>query len=445
MVKQACYSVLALLVSGAFAAPENRPLTVVFGPAGEEAGRIAAQAAAVTAFQWLKSPGATLELRRPGIADGQELTKYMQPKDVEKAFLDAAQSGRQSDLLAFLNALDRAATAASRRPGKRVLMVIADSPSPSLAAAMRGGPQEVDNRLAQTREFCKANAISTIVIDPSDPSKDSAAALKSLASETAGALVRDPKTLDASVWKIAPVEKVEAETVASKPAPAGPPALTVRARYFRTYPMRWKPGSDLGPMNGFLMVETPIGALEFQPDRSENYQARVRLTQMVRNSEGKVVWQARKEVTLKAPSRKLQERRAGNLCYLRELKLPAGHYALEGTVEDLVSGKSAQATEALRASDSLPGFALSDAMFVRKLNDSVDKFEADQVLSYDGTALAPMLEPAFRANEPTEVQLYFIIYPDFRGAQPRVSLEIRRTDRRSGDRRSPSRTLFAAA
>lgn len=174
-------------------------------------------------------------------------------------------------------------------------------------------------------------------------------------------------------------------------------------------------------MNGLLMVEAPIGALEF-----DNYQARVRLTQVVRNREGKVVWQAKKDVTLKSSSRRIEERRSGNICYLRELKLPAGHYALEGKVEDLVSGKSAEATEALRASDNLPGFALSDAMFVRKLDDSVDKFEADQVLSYDGTALAPMLEPVFRANAPMDVQIYFVIYPDPRGAPPRISLEIRR-------------------
>jgi len=36
----------------------------------------------------------------------------------------------------------------------------------------------------------------------------------------------------------------------------------------------------------------------------------------------------------------------------------------------------------------------------------VDKFEADQVLSYEGEALSPVLDPVFRAGQPVDLQIY---------------------------------------
>jgi len=75
---------------------------------------------------------------------------------------------------------------------------------------------------------------------------------------------------------------------------------------------------------------------------------------------------------------------------------------------------------------------VSDAMFVRPLNESADRFVADQVLQYDGKALAPLLDPVFAANEPFELRLYFIIYPDLGGAKPEISLEILRNGQVAG-------------
>jgi hypothetical protein len=148
------------------------------------------------------------------------------------------------------------------------------------------------------------------------------------------------------------------------------------------------------------------------------------VTETVRNAEGKSVWEAKKTIAIKEPVKKQQARKDGNLYFMRQLQLPGGQYTIEGAVEDLNAGKSGKATETLRTSDSLPGFAVSDVMFVRRLNESVDRFEADQVLSYDGKALAPLLDPVFAADEPFDLQLYFIIYPDLRGAKPEISLEI---------------------
>jgi hypothetical protein len=349
----------------------------------------------------------------------------MQSKDVELALLDAARTGRESNLMAFLNALDKATYTLARKPGKRLLIAILESPSFSTAASMKGGAAEADSRLRQTIDFCRSNSVNVIVLNPSPPAeKDLSPALEALATATGGALVRDPKALDTNVIVVAPEEK--AENQPTQPVVlAAPKGLPVYTRLIRTYPMRVLPGSDLGPMSGLLLVESPLSALEFQTDqKGGSYLARARVTQTVRDAAGKAVWQQKKEITLKGALRKLETRRAGNLYYMREMKLPGGQYTLEATVEDLIAGKSGSISEPLRASDSLPGFAVSDALFVKKLDESVDKFEADQVLEFNGNAVAPMLDPVFHANQSFDLQLYFIIYPDMRGGKPEISLEI---------------------
>jgi hypothetical protein len=95
-----------------------------------------------------------------------------------RAFLDAAGSGRQADLQGFLNALDKAAYAQARRPGKRLLLVILDSPAPETVKAMRGGQEELESRFSLTVDFCQSKAEMVVVLDPSEPaSKGPLAAL----------------------------------------------------------------------------------------------------------------------------------------------------------------------------------------------------------------------------------------------------------------------------
>jgi hypothetical protein len=161
------------------------------------------------------------------------------------------------------------------------------------------------------------------------------------------------------------------------------------------------------------------------------------VTQVARNGEGKAVWTAKKEVVIRGPLAKLEERRAGNLYYLRDVVLPGRRYTLEATVEDLLAGKSGTVKEPLRTGDGMPGFYVSDALFVRPFRGAVDRFEADQVFSYDGDALSPILEPEFRAGEPLNLQIYFVVYPDLYGAQPVMSLEILQNGRSVGRTKLP--------
>jgi hypothetical protein len=424
---------LALVLAGS-ARSEERSLVLLFGPTGEENGRQAAHSVADTTHDWLQIQGAGAELRRAGVSEGQVLTKHQQPKDLEQTFLDAAGSGRQTDLVGFLNALDKASYALARLPGKRLLIVILESPPPEIVKAMKGGPEELDSRLSQTADFCRSKAERVVVLDPSAPvSKEPLAALKSLAGITGGLLVREMNSLAAGILTLVPPENTaKAENAAPSPTAAAPVGLPVHTRFIRTFPMRANnSATDMGPMTGWLLVECPIGALQSSTDGGK-YVVQARVTETVRNAAGKSVWEAKKDIAIKEPLKKQQARKDGNLYFMRELHLPGGQYTIEAVVEDQASGKSGKAGEALRATDSLPGFAVSDALFVRPLNESADRFDADQVLAYDGKALAPMLDPVFIADEAFSLRLYFIIYPDLRGAKPEMSLEILRNGQAVG-------------
>ncbi len=409
----------AFLMAAVCTAPvraEDRSLVVLFGPTSAEHAQQAAHAVAATTLNCLKLPHTSAEIRRAGVADSQELSKFMSPKDVEQALLDAAKSSRDIDPMSLLNALDKAIYASTRHAGKRVLLVILDSPPPTV---------EADNRLMQTVDFCRSNAVRVMIIDPSaEGSKEGGEAWKALAKSTGGVWNADPKEFDASLVIVAPVEKAGSEIEAAKPAAAASP---VHARFVPTRE-QWNGSgviSDLGPAHGWVIVESRLDSLQFnEDDRAGTYLARARVTAMVKKEDGNTVWQQKKEVTIKGPLRKLKERRAGNLCFLREIQMPGGKYTLEALVEDLIGNKSWTYSEPLKTAVNLPGFAVSGAMFVRTLNESTDKFEADQVLSHEGKALAPLLDPTFRADEGFELQLYFIVYPDYRGGQPEMSLEI---------------------
>ena len=413
------FALLAIAVSSAPAQADDRSLVFLFGPANADHLQPAVQAAATSARNWMKVPGATAEIRRRDASDSQELLKFMTAKDIEAALLDAARISAQIDVMAFINTLDKATYAAVRHSGKRVLVVIVESP------ALSG---EAENRLKQTIEFCRSNSVRVVVLDPSAAGPSgSGQALKPLASETGGILATDPQALEASLLIVAPVEKAGSETDAAKPASAESAANPIHARLIRKR-AQWKPGSidsDMGPMQGAMLVEAPISALQLD-DKDSYYLLRATLSAEVKNADGKQVWQAKKEFNLKVPTRKVQERRAGNLYFIREVQLPGGKYTIEAVVQDLNSGKSWNFSEPLRASSNLPGFSMSDAFIVRKLNEAADKFEGDQGLNYEGRALAPLLYPSFPTGRPFDLELYFIMYPDLRGGQPQISVEILR-------------------
>jgi hypothetical protein len=431
-----------------------RSAIFLFGPAGAEAARQAARTAAAVSRHWLSQPGSTAELRRSGSVDALPLDAKTPAKSIEPAFLNAAREARDTDPGTFLNSVDRAAQSLAARPGLRILVAIVETLPLSADA---------ETQLKQTIEFCKTNSIRVVVLDPAAvPSKYASRSLLALGEATGGALIRDPRALDATVL-IASAGSKTAESAYAAPVPAEPviaanlPSLPtdlpVHTRFVRISPRSTQSfgvqvavgagqggittvegGPNIedttGPMRGLFLVEAPVNALHFDiDDNAGTYTARARLTQIARNASGKIVWQASKPVTLHGPLKKLEVRRAGNIYYMREVVLPAGLYTLEATVEDLIAGKSGGVREPLRTGMGTPGFTVSDALVVRPFNAAGDRLEADQILAYDGNAISPLLDPVFHADQPFTLQIYLIVYPDMYGAQPQMSLEILRHGR----------------
>src|ERR1022692_3866493 len=416
--------------------------------------RQAARTAVAVSRHWLSQPGSAAELRRSGSVDALPLDAKIPAKSIEPAFLNAAREARDTDPDTFLNSLDRAAQSLAGRPGLRIPVTIVETPPLSVDA---------ETQLKQTIDFCKSNSIRVVVLDPATvPSKYASRSFLALGESTGGALIRDPKALGATIL-IASAGSKTAESpyaapVAEAPVIAAnlpdlPTDLPVHTRFMRISPrgsqsfgIQQSVGAGrggittvdggpnientTGPVRGLFLVESPVNALHFDiDDNSGTYTARARVTQIARNASGKIVGRASKPVTLHGPLYKLEARRAGNIYDMREVVLPGGRYTLEATVEDLIAGKTGGVREPLGTGMGTPGFTVSDALVVRPFNGAADKFEADQVLNYDGNAISPLLDPVFHANQPFTLQIYLIVYPDIYGAQPQMSLEILRHGR----------------
>jgi hypothetical protein len=404
----------------------------------------------------LKDSGASVEIRRTGNAEGAGIPAGISSKELERSFAEAARAARDTDPAALVSSLDSAAQWLARRPGLRLLVgILEDRP-------LSG---ELERTLQQITEYCQGNSVHVVLLIPAGPrSKNPNPAWTLLTRDTGGVLVRDIKSLETSVLLVAPDSKAEgpAAQASTHEAPATPPAVAAPAEtaqmsyqipVYTRFVSLTEPGlqsfsvqrsfgagrggittSEGGPnlesaggvRRGVVIVESPLKALKFEiDDRSGTYLARARVTQIARNAEGKAVWSAKKEVSFRGPLRKLEQRQAGTLFHMREVQLPAGKYTVEATVEDLLAGSSGSSKEPVRTFPVIPGFAVSDAVFVRPAGGA-DRFEADMVFSYDGNAIAPRLNPVFKSNELFDLQLYVVLYPDLYGAQPELSLEILR-------------------
>jgi hypothetical protein len=443
-------------------------LSFVFGPSSQDAARQSARAAASTARRW-QTAGGIVELRRAGSPDAQRFAAGTAAKDLEQAFSDTAQAARDADPPSFLIGLDAAAQAATAVPGARIVVAVLNSPPFS---------SDGERTLEHLVEVCQTNRVRVLVLDVAESSKSVPnAALNALATKTGGAWLRQARALEPNVATVAapadelagpaaPVKPVEAVSAAVESAPPAPGAIPkfeipVHIRFIRTagtgsvgssiidhdadfgtiaagqgqggYPVAfgssenaYEASDSNAPLQGLVTVESPLNALKFDMDDNTNtYQARARLTATVRNGKGTVIWTGRREVNVRGPQRKLDERRQGSMFFMRAVTLVGQRpFILEARVEDLVAGTTGVIQTPLRVGRNAPGLVASDALVVRPFKGSADKFEADQVLSYEGETLSPVLDPVFRAEEPINLQVYLRLYPDIHGAPLDLSMEI---------------------
>ena len=477
MRTSACLGKTVLLLT-VFYAPglraEQGLLTFVFGPSSPEAARQSARAAAATARHWVQTDGGAVELRRSGSPDAQRIAAATSAREMDQTFGAAAQAARDADPSSFLIALDSAAQAAALHSGTRVVVAVLNSPSFS---------SDGERTLEHLGEICQAHGVRVLVLDVAEASKTVPnAALNALTVKTGGAWVRQAKDLGPQVAMVTPPDEASlpptppapvqaaakpGEAVPSPPGAVPGSEIPVRIRFIRTagtgstsesiadhetdfgatvtiatssdsggfgaavggagsMEVSYWPNDPNAPLQGLVTVESPLKALKFDmDDNTGTYQARARITAIVRNVKGAPIWTGRKDVNVHGPAQKLNERREGSMFFMRGVTVVGqGPFTLEAKVEDLVGHTTGMIQTALRVGRNAPGLVATDAMVVRPLKGSADKFEADQVLSYEGEALSPVLDPVYRSDQPVDLQIYLRLYPDIHSDPLHLSMEV---------------------
>jgi len=449
-------------------------LTFVFGPSSPEAARSGARAAAATARHWMQTAGAEVELRRSGSPDAQRIEAAKDSREMEQTFLDAAMATRQADPPSFLLTLDSAAQSAGSHPGARVVVAVLNSPSFSI---------DGERTLESLGQICQSHGVRVLVLDVTDDAKHvPSTALKALASKTGGAWIKQARDLEPQVAMVTPVDEdsappAPAEPVAAAPKPAEekasggfniPFAIPVHVRLMRTsgtgatsesiadheadfgetytgvvtpaygggasyvaggggsMEVSYWPNDPHAPLQGLVTVESPLTAFRFDTDDTTGtYQGHARMTVIVRDAKGAAIWTGRKDVSLHGPISKLAARREGSMFFMRGLTLVGqGPFTMEAKVEDLVGKTTGTVQTPVRVGRNAPGLVATDALVVRPFKGSVDAFESDQVLAYEGEALSPVLDPVYRADQPVDMQIYLRLYPDLHGAPLDLSMEV---------------------
>jgi hypothetical protein len=450
---------------------EHGFLTFVFGPSSPATARLSARAAAAAARQWLHTVGNAVELRRAGSLDVQPIDTAMDARKMDQAFLDATLAARDADPPSFLLTLDAAAQATATHPGARVVVAVLNSPSFS---------SDGESALENLGQICQTRGVRVLVFDLGDDARHTpATALHALAANTGGAWVRQAKDLEPQVAMVAPPEETSMSpaplTAAANPPDetpsAGSPnplAIPVQIRLIRTSgtgstsesiadhetdfgetfaisPVPGGAGGSMGvvggggsmevsywpndphaPLQGLVTVESPLTAFQFDVDDNAGaYQGHARITAIVRDFKGAAIWTGRKDVNIHGPIAKLASRREGSIFFMRAVTVVGqGPFTLEAKVEDLVGHNTGTIQTPVRVGRNAPALVATDALVVRPFKGSADAFEADQVLSYEGEALSPVLDPVFRADRPVDMQIYLRLYPDIHGAPLDLQMEV---------------------
>jgi len=438
-------------------------LTFVFGPSSPEAARQSARASAAAARHWVQAGGDAVELRSSGSPDVQRIEAAGDAKEMEKTFAGAALAARDADPSSFLIALDSAAQAAALQPGARVVVAVLNSPSFS---------GDAERSLERLGEICQAHGVRVLVLDVAEGAKPAPnAALNALTAKTGGAWVRQAKNLGPQVAMVTPPDEESLPPSPPAPVPAEATAgagIPVSVRFVRTsgtgsmsesiadhdadfgatatlvatssgpngfgaavggggsMEVSYWPNDPHAPLQGLVTVESPLAALKFAIDDNLGaYQAHARITATVRNVHGVEIWTGRKDIGIHGPLQKLAARREGSMFFMRAVTVVGqGPFTLEAKVEDLVGNTQGVIQTPLRVGRNAPGLVATDALAVRPFKGSADMFEADQVLSYEGESLSPVLAPVFRADRPVDLQIYLRLYPDIYGSPLDLSMEV---------------------
>jgi hypothetical protein len=463
---------------------EQRLLTFVFGPSSQEAAKQSARAAAAAAHHWLQTAGSDVEIRRAGSPDVQRLGGAASYKDLEKAFNDAALAAREADPPSFLMSLDSAAQAAALHPGARVVVAVLNSPpfssegeralehlteicqvgsvrvlvlditegskrAPNAALSSlasktggmwirqaRGLEPNVLTAVEMTNKSAEEEAPAPVAVDAAIQSAKAAPPAAAAATSPAGSIpkfeipvhIRFLRTSGSgsTTESIMDHEADFGETFTLSVMPGSAGGSLGAAGGGGSMELSYEPNDLHAPLQGLVTVESPLNALKFDTDdNAGTYQAHARLSATIKNAKGAIIWTGKRDVNVHGPIKRLDARREGSMYFMRGVTVAGkGPFTLEAKVEDLLGNTTGVTQTPLRVGRNARGLVASDALVVRPFKGSADKFEADQVLSYDGDALSPVLNPVFRAEQPVDLQMYLRLYPDIHGAPLDLSMEV---------------------
>ncbi|HBY63566.1 MAG TPA: hypothetical protein DEH78_27390 [Solibacterales bacterium] len=181
----------------------------------------------------------------------------------------------------------------------------------------------------------------------------------------------------------------------------------------------------VGPVQMTVFVEVPFADLRFLEDSTAGvYAAHLSVLALVKDAQGRTAFRFERDVPLKGPIKKLETRKTGSYFFARNVSLPPGDYVVECLVEDRLAQKSSGTRSRAKVERALPGFHMSDVFFVRKYDGNKDRMDSDSVLTYDGNALSPILEPKIREKDEARLDVFFVLYPDIYGDNPKLGLEV---------------------
>jgi len=192
--------------------------------------------------------------------------------------------------------------------------------------------------------------------------------------------------------------------------------VPIRARLFRFQPEPQGVGTA-------IVVEVPVEGLEFQPDQSKHFDARLSMVALVKNESGAVVQKFTRDVPIQATEENLSAIKQGNFVYKDVLTLPPGRYTLEAAVMDRVNNKIGTLRSSYVA-EAPKGLSISDISLVRSLAPGAKDLDPNEPFQYQGGRITPTLNTTIKAVKGSTLSMFFVVYPEpGNPAKPTIELE----------------------
>lgn len=190
---------------------------------------------------------------------------------------------------------------------------------------------------------------------------------------------------------------------------------------FRSRLLRFQP--TVQGIGTGIVVEVPVGGLDFQPDAAKHFNARISMVALVKNASGTVVQKFTRDVPIQATAENLSAMKLGNFVYKDQLTLPPGKYTLETAVMDRENNKIGAERSEFEASPA-KGVGISEISLVRSYAPGAKDLDPADPFQYQGGRITPTLNPTVKSEKGATLSMFFVVYPEpGNPAKPSVELE----------------------